>query len=217
MNRRSHLVLTSLALAGLAQRAMAQDPGDTSKPEQLLEDYYQEIIRYRVAPQPQALLGRPVSQLMFHGSAIDFSAVEPRPNERINANGSIAWSGTAIFGAMDPRVGLHYTASRVIGFGAGIDLISPGSAEKAIVYFVYGGSNRDEALDAIYGQMDDPSTCRGYLHVLDKSKFVRETGLGHKELITRDASANLGRFVINRRAAIDALVRQGSIRIEWAP
>jgi hypothetical protein len=61
------------------------------------------------------------------------------------------------------------------------------------------------------------ATCTGYLYVLDKSKFVHEPGIGANELITRDASANVGRLVLNRRAAIEALVARGMVQLEWSP
>lgn len=72
-------------------------------------------------------------------------------------------------------------------------------------------------MNLVYGDPGDPQSCVGYLHLLDKSKFLREPGLGRMELITREPSANLERLVINRREAIDSLVEQGTVEIEWRP
>jgi hypothetical protein len=74
-----------------------------------------------------------------------------------------------------------------------------------------------DAIDKAYGQADQPETCRGYLHLLDAKKFVHEPGLGLMETITRDESANAGKLVLNRRAALDSLIESGAVRIRWSP
>jgi len=80
-----------------------------------------------------------------------------------------------------------------------------------------GGKSRDEALSKLYGNPQQPDTCIGYLHLLQAHKFVHEPGLGLMEKITRDESANAGQLVLNRRAALDALVEAGAVELNWSP
>lgn len=167
------------------------------------------------------LSGLAAGGLMFHGTSFSFDAVEPMPNTRLSrgkdGKESIDWQGTAIFAAMDPRVALHYTARRNSGISAGIDLRSFTGADQPITYGIHGGDSLEHAMTLLYGDPDQPESCEGHVHLLDRSKFVHESGLGAMEMITRDASANLGRLTINRRAAIDELVKAGSLRLQWSP
>ncbi|MFA5508531.1 MAG: hypothetical protein WC423_24110 [Vulcanimicrobiota bacterium] len=156
------------------------------------------------------------SGLMFHGTAKRFDAVKASPSKRFG-DGRIDWQGTAIFAAIDSRVALHYTANRGTGFFTGIDLRSLTDADRPIVFGISGGASLKEAMTKLYGDPARPETCRGYIYLLDKSKFLHEPGLGIMELITRDPSANIGRLTINRRAAIDELVRDGSVLLDWIP
>lgn len=160
------------------------------------------------------LSGLPASGLMFHGTSAQFDSVEVRPNTRSSAKG-IDWKGTAIFAAMDPRVALHYTANRRTGVGTGIDLRGFTEPDQPITFSLYGGANKEEALNRVYGDPANPESCEGYVHLLDKSKFVHEQGLGTMEMITRDPSANLGRLTIDRRAALEKMVKAGSVVINW--
>ncbi len=175
------------------------------------------IAKHVVEKVSSELLALPAAGLMFHGSSARFDSVECRPNQRVNADESVKWSGSAIFAAMDPRVALHYTADRPSGFGAGIDLIQPTAPNQPLAFYLHGGENLDEALTALYGNPADPESCMGYIHLLDKTSFVTEPGLGTMEMVTRDPSANLGRLSLNRREAIDDLVQSGDVVLRWKP
>jgi hypothetical protein len=155
---------------------------------------------------------------MFHGTAVEFDRVERRPNKRTDSDGTIKWQGEAIFAAMDPRTALHYTAERGgENFSRGIDLINHTGPEEPLVFYLEGGKSKEEALNHFYGDPNQPETCTGYIHVLDRGYFVREPGLGSMEMITRDEKANLGGVPFNRREAIDDLVRSNDIAIHWRP
>jgi hypothetical protein len=180
-----------------------------------LAQHYQALVKHLTERVGCDLTGLPASQLMFHGSSAEFESVEARDNRRMGPGGKIDWQGTALFAAMDPRVALHYTANRRTGVQTGINLREFTDPGQPITYFLKGGANLEEAMTKTYGDPADPKSCQGYVHVLDKSKFVHEPGLGVMEMITRDPSANLGRLDLNRRAAIDELVKSGSVLVEW--
>ena len=184
--------------------------------EQKLNQFWTTITKHAAEKVASDIAGLPAHTLMFHGTSAKFDAVEARPNRR-TSQGRVDWEGTAIFAAMDPRVALHYTATRGTGIGAGIDLRNPTESNETLTYFLSGGKSKEDALNKAYGNPDTPESCMGYIHTLDKSKFVHEQGLGVMEMITRDESANIGPVTINRRAAIDALVEQGVVDIEWRP
>ena len=156
------------------------------------------------------------NDMMFHGTAIEFDKVEVRDNKRIGKGGVIDWEGKAIFATFDPRIALHYTAQRRTGVGTGIDLRNVTSADQPMVYSLDGGASKDEALDRVYGRAGEESSV-GYIHLLDKSRFIREPGLGVMEMITRDEDAQLGRLKIDRRKAVDLLVASGAVIIDWTP
>jgi hypothetical protein len=121
-----------------------------------LEDYFKIIARHCFSMESSKLLSRPASVTMFHGSTSDFLAVEARPNRRINKDRSVAWSGTAIFAALDPRIGLFYTAARSDReFGKAIDLKTPLPASEPVTFALFGGSNLNEAKNALYGRVGD--------------------------------------------------------------
>lgn len=161
------------------------------------------------------LLSLPASALMFHGTSVDFEAVEPRPSRRVS-DGKVDWEGTAIFAAMDPRVALHYTVSPSSEVGTGIDLRNYTDPTQAITFYLDGGESLEDAMQKAYGDPKNPESCLGYVHLLEKSKFVREPGLGTMEMLSRDESANLGAIVINRREAIDHFVDSGRIKLAWS-
>lgn len=62
-----------------------------------------------------------------------------------------------------------------------------------------------------------PESCMGYIHLLDKSEFVHEQGLGCMEKLTRDSSADLGQIAVDRRAALAEFQDQGLITLTWSP
>lgn len=175
--------------------------------------YLQQILQHTTARVSCELTAMPAAGLMFHGTEADFEAVEARPNRRVGMDGKTDWQGTAIFAAADPRVGLHYTARRGQGVSAGIDLRSHTPADQPITYFLRGGESLEDAMTKAYGE---GGSSRAYIHLLDKTRFVHEPGLGVMEMITRDESANLGRLEIDARGAVDALVESGAVKVEWS-
>lgn len=204
--------------AGASRPSRAHD-GSTGQSTAMLQ-HFQALTNNLATQAGMELSGLAVGGLMFHGSAIPFDSVQAMPNTRISrgkdGKDSIDWQGTAIFAAMDPRVALHYTARRGSGISAGIDLRNFTHADQPITYGIYGGDSLEQAMSLLYGDPDRPESCEGYVHLLDRSKFVHEPGLGTMEMVTRDESANLGRLTINRRAAIDELVKAGSVRLQWS-
>lgn len=153
--------------------------------------------------------------VVFHGSPLKFDRVEPYPSTRASQNG-IDWKGEAIFATADPRVALFYTYTRVKGFTCGINLRRYTSPVEPVVYHLYGGKSRDEALGELYGRPQQPESCPGWIYVLNKQFFYREQGLGVMECISRDSRSNLWRLEVDRRGEIEAAVKSGSIVLEWS-
>ena len=195
-----------------ASTAAASEPPKNSP----FSNYLATIAAASLSGLPGAMVGLQADSTMYHGSSAGFDRVEPRPNRRVNSDGTTKWQGTAIFAAMDPRVGLHYTANRGTGIGVGIDLVNHTAPDEPVSYYLGGGASQEEALDRAYGVAGTESA-DGYLYLLDKSKFVKEPGLGDMEMITRDPEANLFRLHIDRRKAIDELVKSGDVVINWDP
>lgn len=156
------------------------------------------------------------SELVYHGSSQDFDRVMPRANVRKDRNGNVKWKGTAIFATADPRVALYYTGHRLKSITSGINLIDFASPSEPIRLFVEGGHNAEDALDQLYGNVENPQSCTGYIYLLDKSQFVTETGLGKMELITREEGANIGRIVVNRRRLLDHFIQCGLLQFHWS-
>ena len=206
------------ATAESGESQVAKDSVEISSEsrEQRLDRFWSVITKHAAEKVAVDIAGLPAHTLMFHGTSVKFDATEARPNRR-TSQGKVDWEGTAIFAAMDPRVALHYTADVGTGIGTGIDLRSRTEADEPITYFLDGGESQEDALNKTYGKPDDPESCTGFIHTLDKSKFVHEQGLGVMEMITRDESANIGPVTINRRAALDELVSQGAVVIHWSP
>ena len=182
-----------------------------------LDNHFQAILKHSVEKVSSELSGLPAAKLMFHGSEALFDRVEPRPSRRRDSDGTVKWEGSAIFAAMDPRVALHYTGHHGDGFSRGIDLINSTSPDEPITYGLYGGKNLEDALDNLYGDPSVPESCQGHMYLLDKAQFLTEPGLGSMEMVSRDVDSNLGRITIDRRAAIDELVRSGDVRLDWRP
>lgn len=199
-----------VVIAVLGNVALAEKETDS----QLLDQYFRQILEHATSQVSTELQALPAARLMFHGTAVEFDAVEARPNARVGIGGVIDWQGTAIFATADPRVALHYTARRQRGIGVGIDLRSYTAPSEPVVYYLSGGKSLEDAVNRCYGE---PGDSVGYLHVLDRSKFVWEQGLGKMEMITRDETANLERVDLDVRAAVDALVESGAVKIHWVP
>jgi hypothetical protein len=222
-NRPSSVVKRQTARQQASSAARTENPDKvslTSSPQKTgrsLDTHFQAILKHSVEKVSAELSGLPAGQLMFHGSEASFDKVEPRPSTRRDSDGTVKWEGSAIFAAMDPRVALHYTGNHGNGYSRGIDLINPTSPHEPITYGLYGGENLEDAMNYLYGDPNVPESCQGHMYLLDKNRFVKEPGLGSMEMVSRDVESNLGRFTINRRAAIDELVRSGDVRLDWRP
>ncbi len=227
------MILHSATATPVSSKRFAAVPKD-SPPVQTSPD---QVDAYLAAPEARAALGRsyatllahsagsvaaslahlPAAQLMFHGTPGCFDKLEPRPNQRVGREGQVEWSGTAIFAAMDPRVALQYTGTRVRGLSTGVGLRSYTAPDQPLSIHLYGGKDLNDALNQVYGDPAKPETCMGSIHLLDKSLFVHEQGLGCMEKLTRDSSADLGQITLNRRAALADLQEQGLIALQWSP
>lgn len=182
-----------------------------------LDESFAILAAHAASGVAASLLHLPAAQLMFHGTPASFDKLEPRPNQRIGREGQVEWSGTAIFAAMDSRVALQYTASRDREVSTGVNLRSYTSPNQPLRISLFGGDSLDDALNRVYGDPSKPETCVGYIHLLDKSDFVHEPGLGCMEKLTRDSSADLGQIAIDRRAALADLQHRGLVTLDWFP
>lgn len=153
--------------------------------------------------------------VVFHGSSASFERVKPYPSKRGTPT-LTRWQGTAIFATADPRVALFYTYQRQVpNFHCGLNLIDYTPPSLPVTYYLTGGESLQEALDTLFGRLDQPDSCRGFIYVLSKQYFYREPGIGTMECITRDPAANLWRIEVNRRRELDALVASGRVRLDW--
>lgn len=178
---------------------------------------YATLLAHTSGTVAASLTGCKAAELMFHGTSSRFEELEPRPNRRMGREGQVEWSGTAIFAAMDPRVALQYTATRGAGVSTGVNLRGYTSPEQPLAIHLYGGNDLSDAMNRVYGDPARPESCIGYIHLLDKSGFVHEQGLGCMEKLTRDSSADLGQIAVDRRAALAELQEQGLITLNWSP
>lgn len=154
------------------------------------------------------------SEVFFHGSPHSFDVVEPQPSTRFKEE-RIIWNGTAIFATQDIRIALLYTHDHnKTGYVAGVDLYEDLSAGTPVIFFLYGGSCLEEALDALFGKQDDLSST-GYIYLLDSSFFGWEEGLANNERVSRQLEANLGKMRIDRRALINHYLETGQIALQW--
>ena len=153
--------------------------------------------------------------VVFHGSRLAFDKVKPYRSRRGTAT-QIKWDGEAIFATADPRVALFYTYNRAPGFSAGINLIGYTSPDRPLTYYLSGGKSQQEAVERLFGNASDPQSCRGYIYVLAKQYFYRESGLGTMECISRDPASNLWRLDIDRRQEVDRLVASGKVLLKWS-
>jgi len=183
---------------------------------QALQRHLEAIAAHSVRQTAAELTALPASAWMFHGTSAAFDRLENRPNTRIGDQGRIDWQGSAIFAAYDPRVALHYTGSRSPEVVTGINLRGYTDPTEPMHYYLTGGTSKEDAMNRVYGNPARPESCLGYLHLLRADDFVREPGLGQMEKITREPAADRGQLVVNRRAAVDALVASGDLVIEWS-
>lgn len=153
--------------------------------------------------------------IIYHGSSKDFNQVRPSYNEKKDFQEQGCWKGTAIFGSHDYRIALFYTYNKAVesNYGCKIALKDRVSSTESIVYYIYGGSSKDEALSQLYGEYSDEST--GHIYILDGRYFYREEGLGSMEGITINPQAQIGKVGINRRKEIAKMIEKGLVEIKW--
>jgi hypothetical protein len=164
-----------------------------------------------------SLVNEKENSLVFHGSPSNFEKVQPHYSARYT-KGKMMWEGEAIFATPDYRIALFYTHDRSDrNFPAGIDLISPLSSDTPITYSLYGGQSIDEALDHLFGRLDDNDSCLGFIYVLRAESFRWEEGLGTMERISNDSSANVCQLCVHRREEIQKLIDANLLKLDWEP
>ena len=156
-------------------------------------------------------------QILYHGTSSDFNQLKPSPSQR--KNGFIEWNGSAIFATPDYRIALNYTANKydqALDVSSGVNLRQPQNADEPMMLVLFGGKSQEDALDKLYGKLEDPASCVGYIYHLDKSYFKTDVGLGVNERISLDSDCVLLRQKINRRELINHYVEQKQIILLWS-
>lgn len=157
-----------------------------------------------------------VENILYHGSPFKIEQLTPQPNIRLST--IVDWKDEAIFATPDYRIALHYTANKLernTTISLGVDLRTPLHPNEPVTFILLGGTSRSHALEKLYGRLEDPESCKGYIYHLDGRYYNREVGLGANEKITRNSHSVLFRQEINRRQLIDDYVHLGKITINW--
>ena len=168
-------------------------------------------------------------QVVFHGSPVRFPAPVPMENKSFQA-GKIVWVGSGVFASPDLRVAIAYTADRFPdqAYSFEVELVRKIPATLPLKLTLYGGRDKEDALEKLYGskkreKRERRGLATGYIYCMDGGEFLREEGLGKMEWVTRRRPKLIksqqcpnGTKVINRRAALDRLVRLGLVKTEWA-
>lgn len=159
------------------------------------------------------------AKILYHGTPNDFADLTPQPNKRIKGK-IIEWSGEAIFATQDFRIALNYTANKLpssLNITCGVDLRTPQAPNEPLTILIIGGNTREEALDALFGNINQPASCTGYIYHVDGAHFKTDNGLAVNERISNDSSSVIYRQTINRRETLDRFVAQRQIMIGWVP
>lgn len=152
--------------------------------------------------------------VLYHGSCMKIDHLTPQPSMRTSK--LVEWKDEAVFATPDYRIALHYTANKLdetSGISTGIDLRTPIDSNEPVIFCIIGGDSVEECLDLLYGNLSDPSSCKGYIYHLDGSKYEREVGLGANEKVSRTTDSVIFRQEVNRRELIDEYIKKGSIQI----
>lgn len=174
-----------------------------------------------VAPKDFFNQGRPHSaeiNILYHGSPIMIDRLTVYESRRADKRGVQWHEKAAIFATPDYRIALHYTANKMMpesGISAGIDLITLQDPEQPVIYGIYGGHSLEDALDQLYGRLDHPESCKGYIYYLKGLDYKHEVGLGMNEKITRKLDSVLFREEVNRRELINTYIAAGKIVIHY--
>lgn len=168
----------------------------------------------------QKLASESNTQVIYHGSSIAFDCPKCCRTARVDSSGTIAWEGEAVFATYDRRIALHYTVNKnVTGYNCGVDLITEITADKPLSLMLFGGTDKEDALNKLYGTIE-ASEPPGYLYQMNAKFFHHEMGLGAMERISKDPTKP-GFLIkvekINRRKEIEAHIKNGSIKIVWFP
>lgn len=163
--------------------------------------------------------------VVFHGSSINFPCPKRCYSTRSSRDADgierVKWSGAAVFATPDRRIALQYTANHVENseYTTGVDLINEISENAPLSILVIGGKNQQDALNKLYGIRNDASEI-GYIYHMNADHFYWEKGLGKMECISMKPNQPgflIRKEVVKRRTELDDYIKQGLIKINWAP
>ena len=103
---------------------------------------------------------------IYHGSPAKFDIPKSTHSPRMSEEGAIVWDGEAIFATYDRRIALKYTANRIKGYSTGVSLVDEIKANGPMRLIILGGSNKQDALDKLYGTGNEADST-GYLYIME--------------------------------------------------
>ena len=213
----SILAAVALGAVSTAGAALAKD-----LPE-LASDGVSQAAQKTASATGDRLAGSKITtaDVVYHGTAKEFSQLTPRPNTRYDLAGKIIWQGDGAFATPDRRIALIYTSKRIPHFTQGVNLVDRTEASEPVRLSVYGGHSREAAMDALYGK---PGDSKGFIHMLNSSTFKRESGLGQMEVVSRvnptyvkTAQVPDGIQTVNPRIELEQYEHDGKMTISWYP